>query len=50
MYKNNSNISSPLEKRFSFLNDKFIENKKEWDILNNDDLSSCLSDDEEDDE
>jgi hypothetical protein len=48
--KNNSNMSSPLEKKISFSNDKFIENEKECDILKNDDLSSCLSDDDEDDE
>ena len=48
--KTNSNISSPLEKKLFFSNDKFIENEKECDILKNDDLSSCLSDDDEDDE
>ncbi len=47
---NNSNLCSPLEKKLSFSNDKFFENEKECDILKNDDLSSCLSDDDEDDE
>ena len=44
---NNSNISSPKEKKSQFLN---FEDEKECDILKNDDLSSCLSDDDEDDE
>ena len=42
---NNSNINSPSEKKI-----EIFENEKECDILKNDDLSSCLSDDEDDDE
>ena len=46
---NNFNICSPPEKRSEFSN---FEEEKECDIWKNDDLSSCLSDDEdeEDDE
>ena len=49
---NNYSISSPHEKKSEFSNIKFFEEEKECDILKNDDLSSCLSDDEdeEDDE
>ena len=42
---NNSNINSPLENKI-----ELFENEKECEILKNDDLSSCLSDDEDDDE
>ena len=45
--ENNSNISFPKEKKSQWLN---FEDEKECDILKNDDLSSCLSDDDEDDE
>ena len=47
---NNSNIRSLFEKNAQFSNNKFFEDEKECDILKNDDLSSCLSDDDEDDE
>ena len=42
---NNSNINFSLDKKI-----ELFENEKECDILKNDDLSSCLSDDEVDDE
>jgi hypothetical protein len=50
---NYSNMNSPLEKKASEIsNSKFFDDENECDILKNDDLSSCLSDDEdeEDDE
>ena len=47
---NNSNICSSFEKNIQFSNSKLLEDEKECDILKNDDLSSCLSDDDEDDE
>ena len=47
--KNNKSIlSSPLEKNSKSLNSKFFENEN--DILKNDDLSSCLSDDEDEED
>ena len=42
---NNSNVNSSIDKKL-----ELFENEKECDILKNDDLSSCLSDDEDDDE
>ncbi len=47
---NNSNISSPFDKKSEYSNNKFFEDEKECDILKNDDLSSCLSDDEDEDD
>ena len=47
---NNSNMSNILVKKWEYQSDKFIEEEKECDILKNDDLSSCLSDDDEDEE
>ena len=44
---NDSKLSSPKEKKSQVFN---FEDEKECDILKNDDLSSCLSDDDEDDE
>ena len=40
----NYSIGSPYEKKSEFSNIKFFEEEKEFDILKNDDLSSCLSD------
>ena len=42
-----SNLS---EKKWEYQSNKFIEEENECDILKNDDLSSCLSDDDEDEE
>ena len=47
---NKSGLSSPMEKIFELKRSKLLENEKESEILKNDDLSSCLSDDEDDDE
>ena len=47
---NNSILTSPLEKKSEFSNSKFFEEEKECDILKNDDLSSCLSDDEDEED
>ena len=47
---NNSNITSPLEKKLDFSNSKIFDEEKECDILKNDDLSSCLSDDEDEED
>ena len=47
---NKSGLSSPREKIIELKRSKLLENEKESEILKNDDLSSCLSDDEDDDE
>ena len=47
---NNSSMSNLLEKKWESQSNKFIEEEKEYDIIKNDDLSSCLSDDDEDEE
>ena len=47
---NNSGVSSPIEKKSEMSRSKFIEDEKESEILRNDDLSSCLSDDDEDED
>ena len=47
---NNLSMSNLLEKKWEYQSNKFIEEEKECDILKNDDLSSCLSDDDEDEE
>ena len=47
---NNSSMSNILVKKWEYQSNKFIEEEKECDILRNDDLSSCLSDDDEDEE
>ena len=47
---NNSSMSNLLVKKWEYQSNKFIEEEKECDILKNDDLSSCLSDDDEDEE
>ena len=47
---NNSILTSPLEKKSEFSKSKFFEEEKECDILKNDDLSSCLSDDEDEED
>ena len=49
---NKCGTSSPslMEKNSDLSRNKFFEDEKEIDILKNDDLSSCLSDDEDDDE
>ena len=47
---NISSMSNLLEKKWEYQSEKFIEEEKECDILKNDDLSSCLSDDDEDEE
>ena len=44
---NNSCLTSSLEKKLDFSNIKLFDEEKECDILKNDDLSSCLSDDED---
>ena len=46
--ENNSSNCSPLDKSSEISNR--LENEDEYDILKNDDLSSCLSDDDEDEE
>jgi len=47
---NNLSMSNLLEKKWENQSNKFIEEEKEYDIIKNDDLSSCLSDDDEDEE
>ena len=47
---NNLSMSNLLEKKWEYQSNKFVEEEKECDILKNDDLSSCLSDDDEDEE
>ena len=47
---NNSSMSNIFVKKWEYQSNKFIEEEKECDILKNDDLSSCLSDDDEDEE
>ena len=47
---NNMSMSNLLEKKWENQSNKFIEEEKEYDIIKNDDLSSCLSDDDEDEE
>ena len=47
---NNSSMSNLLEKKWESQSNKFIDEEKEYDIIKNDDLSSCLSDDDEDEE
>ena len=47
---NNLSMSNLFEKKWESQSNKFIEEEKEYDILKNDDLSSCLSDDDEDEE
>ena len=47
---NKSGLSSPREKIIELKRSRLLENEKESEILKNDDLSSCLSDDEDDDE
>ena len=47
---NNSSMSNIIVKKWEYQSNKFIEEEKECDILKNDDLSSCLSDDDEDEE
>ena len=47
---NNSSMCNLLEKKWESQSNKFIEEEKEYEILKNDDLSSCLSDDDEDEE
>jgi len=47
---NISRISTPLEKTNELSRNKFFEDEKDSDILKNDDLSSCLSDDDEDED
>ena len=48
--ENDSILSSPLEKKLDFSNNKLFEDENECDILKNDDLSSCLSDDEDEED
>ena len=47
---NNMSMSNLLEKKWENQSNKFIEEEKEYNIIKNDDLSSCLSDDDEDEE
>ena len=47
---NNTSMSNLSEKKWEYQSNKFIEEENECDILKNDDLSSCLSDDDEDEE
>lgn len=47
---NNISMSNLLEKKWESQSSKFVEEEKEYDIIENDDLSSCLSDDDEDEE
>ena len=48
--ENYSIMSSPLEKKLDFSNNKLFEDDHDCDILKNDDLSSCLSDDEDEED
>jgi hypothetical protein len=47
---NNLNITSLIEKKSEFSINKNFDEEKECDILKNDDLSSCLSDDEDEED
>ena len=47
---NKSGLTSPLEKNVELPKNKFLDAEKENDILKNDDLSSCLSDEDDDED
>ena len=48
--ENKSGITSPLERNLEFQKSKMLEDEKENDIMKNDDLSSCLSDEDDDED
>ena len=48
--ENKSGISSPLERNLEFQKSKILEDEKDNDIMKNDDLSSCLSDEDDDED
>ena len=47
---NKSGLASPLAKSMALSKSRFFEDEKENDILKNDDLSSCLSDEDDDED
>ena len=47
---NKSGFNSPIEKNNEISKSKIVDDEKEIDILKNDDLSSCLSDEDDEDE
>ena len=48
--ENNSGISSSLKRNLEFQKSKMLEDEKENNIMKNDDLSSCLSDEDDDED